>query len=51
MTGMKRIVDKQALMRLGIASAKLVLLAFVSWQVVGGRVPAIVGSRRRERRP
>ena len=43
MTGMKRIVDKQAFMRLGIASAKLVLLAFVSWQVVGGRVPALVG--------
>lgn len=42
-SGVKRIVDKQAFMRLGIASAKLLLLAFVSWQVVGGRVPALVG--------
>lgn len=42
-SGVKRIVDKQAFMRLGIASAKLVLLAFVSWQVVGDRVPALVG--------
>jgi flagellar biosynthetic protein FlhB len=41
--GVKRIVDKQAFLRLGIASAKLLLLAFVSWQVVGGRVPALVG--------
>jgi flagellar biosynthetic protein FlhB len=41
-SGIKRIVDKQAFMRLGIASAKLALLAFVSWQVVGGRIPSLV---------
>ena len=43
-SGMKRIVDKQALVRLGIATAKLVILAFMSWQVVGSRVPSIVGT-------
>jgi flagellar biosynthesis protein FlhB len=43
-SGMKRIVDKQAMVRLGIASAKLVILAFISWQVVGSRVPYIVGT-------
>jgi flagellar biosynthetic protein FlhB len=42
-TGIRRIVDRQAMIRLAISSAKLVLLAFVSWQVVGGRVPELVG--------
>ena len=42
--GLKRIVDKQALVRLGIASTKLVILAFMSWQVVGSRIPGIVGT-------
>lgn len=42
-TGIRRIADRQALLRLLIASAKLVLLAFVSWQVVGSRVPDLVG--------
>jgi flagellar biosynthetic protein FlhB len=41
-TGMKRIVDRQALVRLLISTAKLALLAVVTWQVVGGRVPALV---------
>ena len=35
--------DKQALVRLGLASAKLAILAFISWQVVGSRIPTIVG--------
>jgi flagellar biosynthesis protein FlhB len=43
-SGLKRIIDKQAMIRLGIASAKLVILAFISWQVVGSRIPAIVGT-------
>jgi len=42
MTGMRRIVDKQALIRLGISTSKLALLAVVTWQVVGGRVPGLV---------
>jgi flagellar biosynthetic protein FlhB len=42
MTGLKRLVDRQALVRLVIAMAKLGLLAAVSWQVVGARVPAFV---------
>jgi len=40
--GLRRIVDRQALVRLAIASAKLALLAFVSWQVLGSRVPSLV---------
>jgi flagellar biosynthesis protein FlhB len=43
-SGLKRLLDKQALVRLGIASAKLAILAFISWQVVGSRVPSIVGT-------
>jgi flagellar biosynthetic protein FlhB len=42
-SGIKRLFDKQALVRLGISLAKLSLLAGVSWQVVGSRVPAMVG--------
>jgi flagellar biosynthesis protein FlhB len=42
-TGIRRIIDRRALLRLGIASAKLCLLVFVSWQVLGGRVPDLVG--------
>ena len=45
LTGMKRILDKQALVRLGLSSAKLAILAFVSWQVVGSRVSAIVATQ------
>lgn len=43
--GMKRLADRQALVRLGLASAKLAILGFISWQVVGGRIPAIVDSQ------
>ena len=42
-SGLRRLLDKQALVRLGISLAKLILLAAVSWQVVGSRVPAMVG--------
>ena len=38
-SGFKRIADKQALVRLGLATAKLVILAFMSWQVVGTSTP------------
>jgi flagellar biosynthetic protein FlhB len=41
-TGLRRIVDRQALVRLLISTAKLALLAVVTWQVVGGRVPALI---------
>jgi flagellar biosynthetic protein FlhB len=43
-TGMKRLMDRQALVRLGLAAAKLAILAIISWQVVGSRVPTIVNS-------
>jgi flagellar biosynthetic protein FlhB len=42
MSGLKGIVDKTALTRLGISLAKLVILAAVSWQVISSRVPALV---------
>ena len=45
LAGIKRIMDKQALVRLGLASAKLAILAFISWQVVGSRIPAIVATQ------
>jgi flagellar biosynthetic protein FlhB len=45
LTGMKRIADRQALVRLGLASAKLAILATISWQVVGSRIPTIVNSQ------
>ena len=44
LSGLKRMADKQALVRLGLASAKLAILAVVSWEVVASRVPAIVNS-------
>jgi flagellar biosynthesis protein FlhB len=43
--GIKRIADKQALVRLGLSSAKLAILAFMSYQVVGSRIPMIVNSQ------
>jgi flagellar biosynthetic protein FlhB len=43
-SGFKRLADKQALVRLGLASAKLGILVVISWQVVGSRIPAIVGT-------
>jgi len=45
LAGFKRLADRQALVRLGIASAKLAILATISWQVVGSRVPSIVNSQ------
>jgi flagellar biosynthetic protein FlhB len=43
--GLKRLADRQALVRLGLASAKLAILSVISWQVVGSRIPAIVNSQ------
>lgn len=43
-TGLKRIADRQALVRLLIATTKLALLALVSWNVVSERVPALVAT-------
>jgi flagellar biosynthetic protein FlhB len=40
--GLKSIVDKTALTRLGISLAKLAILAVVSWQVISSRVPAMI---------
>ncbi len=42
--GMRRLIDQQALVRLGISAAKLAVLAFVSWQVLSSRVPAILAT-------
>jgi type III secretion system FlhB-like substrate exporter len=44
LAGMKRMADRQAFVRLGLASAKLGILGIISWQVVGSRIPAIVGT-------
>ena len=43
--GLRRMADKQALVRLGLASGKLAILAYISWQVVGTRVPRSSGPR------
>lgn len=40
--GLKSLVDKSALTRLGISVAKLAILAVVSWQVISSRVPAMI---------
>lgn len=42
--GLRRIADRQALVRLLIAAVKLALLATVSWNVVSERVPAMVAT-------
>ena len=44
-TGVKRMADRQALVRLGLAAAKLAILSLVSWTVVGSRIPSIVASQ------
>jgi type III secretion system FlhB-like substrate exporter len=44
LSGLKRIADRQAMVRLGLSSAKLAILLVISWQVVGSRVPAIVST-------
>lgn len=41
-SGLRRIVDRQALVRLAIASTKLGLLVVISWQIIGSRVPSLV---------
>jgi flagellar biosynthetic protein FlhB len=45
LTGLKRIADRQALVRLGLSAAKLSILALISWQVVGSRIPSIVATQ------
>ena len=45
LTGFKRIADRQALVRLGLATAKMSILALISWQVVGSRVPSLVATQ------
>jgi flagellar biosynthetic protein FlhB len=44
LSGLKRMFDKQTLVRLGLASAKLAILAILSWQVVGSRIPSIIAT-------
>ena len=41
-SGLKRIVDKTALSRLGLNLAKLAILGVVSWQVISSRVEAML---------
>lgn len=43
-TGLRRIADRQALVRLLIATVKLALLALVSWNVVSDRIPSLVAT-------
>ena len=43
LSGMKRIADKQALFRLGIAVVKLTVVSFMAYQVIGTRIPILVG--------
>jgi flagellar biosynthesis protein FlhB len=45
LSGLKRMVDRQAMVRLGLASAKLAILAVISWQVVGSRVGSIIDAQ------
>ena len=42
MAGMKRLVDRQALVRLGIACAKLTLLGAASWIVIAAAIPRML---------
>ena len=44
LAGLKRIADRQAMVRLGLSAAKLAILVVISWQVVGSRVPSIVST-------
>ncbi len=44
-TGLKRLADRQAAVRLGLASAKLALLAVITYQVVMGKIPAILSTQ------
>jgi flagellar biosynthetic protein FlhB len=45
LTGLKRMVDKQMLVRLGLSITKLVILGVISWQVVGSKIPTIVATQ------
>ena len=40
--GLRRLVDRQAFVRLLIACAKLAVLAFVSWQVASSAIPSML---------
>jgi flagellar biosynthetic protein FlhB len=42
-SGVRRLLDKAALQRLVIALVKLAILTAVSWQVVSGRIPGLMG--------
>ncbi len=44
-SGLKRMMDKQMFVRLGLSLAKLGILAVISWQVVGSRIPSIVATQ------
>ena len=44
LAGMKRIADRQAMVRLGLSATKLGILLAISWQVVGSRVPTLVAT-------
>lgn len=41
-TGIKRLLDKGMVQRLGLNIAKLVILAVVSWQVIASRIPDLL---------
>lgn len=43
LSGLRRIVDKQAFIRLGIALAKLGLLVGLGWTVLSSHVPGLIG--------
>lgn len=42
LTGLRRLADRQMLVRLGLACAKLAVLAVAAWQVLGTRIVALV---------
>ncbi len=43
--GLKRLIDKQAAIRLGLATAKLAILGVISYQVVAGKIPQILATQ------
>jgi flagellar biosynthetic protein FlhB len=42
LTGLRRIADRQALVRLGLALVKMILLLLIGWSVLGGYAPRIL---------
>ena len=42
LTGLRRIADRQAFLRLGLAVMKLALLIVIGWFVLGGHVPRVL---------